>query len=225
MKKNILFFIILFYLIPFIKSYAQGSDVLSIYSILSGSSQHVSGKIPDELMQNNYKIECNTQFGAGIGITFRSFVTNSIALGIGIEYMQQGSEISLPIPDGNNEVMIGESKNFNKIHYISLPFNISLYPFRSLLNPYLLIGARINYFTYFDPDYPAYRLTLKPNDLNFSYQIGTGCEINFSKHLILLPQIRYNGDITDAIGSNSVTSNSLRFKNYSFDFLLGVKIR
>jgi hypothetical protein len=225
MKKNILFFAILLNLMPSIKTYAQGTDVLSIYSILSGSSQHVKGDIPNELKQHRYKLECTTQFGTGIGVTYKFYKTNFVTLGVGLEYMQQGSEISLPSPNSDYEVMIGESKNYDKIHYISVPMNINLYLYKNAYNPYLLFGARMNFSVYFDPDYPAYGLRLNTNPTTFSCQIGAGCELSINKFILLLPQIRYNNDLNYAVESNYGINNFPKFKNYSFDFLLGVKIR
>jgi hypothetical protein len=92
------------------------------------------------------------------------------------------------------------------------------------LNPFLLLGFRVNKCIGFDSDFNSFGFKLiNQNNTTYSYQIGIGSEIKINEYLTLLPQIRYNQDIINSLKVFSVMINDLKFTNYSWDFLLGVK--
>ncbi len=93
------------------------------------------------------------------------------------------------------------------------------------MNPYLLIGARINGSIYFDSEYNSFGFKLRnENEITYSMQFGAGCELHLIKDITFLPQIRFNYDLCNSLDAFSIMKNDLRFTNYSLDFLLGVKI-
>jgi hypothetical protein len=196
----------------------QPKDRFGVNLILTAAKQNISGILEYYEGYENFKFDSEYLHGLGIGVFYETYFNSSVSLSLNLEYIQRGTETYILIPNAI-EGYIDKGKVYNKIDYLSFPVCIKLILLKNEIQPHFLFGFRMDYAFSYDSDYLKYYYKDMEN-IVFGFVTGLGCEVKITEYLTLLPKIRYNVDF-----DNIIYKNNLKFRNSSFDFSMGVKIK
>ncbi|MFZ1081620.1 MAG: porin family protein [Candidatus Kryptoniota bacterium] len=136
-----------------------------------------------------------------------------------IQYTQKGMMEKLPVttdagPEGTGQFLtIGPSVN-----YLSIPLLAKVRFERGNITPYLIAGPRMDFLL--SKNGNGYDLVVNQfKTSEFGATFGVGVELTSILPVGALAEFRYNPSFDDALNNGSV-----KVRNRSFDFLLGVRL-
>jgi hypothetical protein len=211
-------------LLIFLKNqlFSQDSDRFGVNLIFSSSKQNIDNK---EIDANSYeKYETEYLYGFGIGIFKEFYIKENAALCFNIEYVQRGTEVYFPINDGMDEHAVNAIKTFTRLDNISIPIYAKVYLFKNDFRPFIIAGMQMDFmFSYssaYQDDY--YK---KSRVFVYGANFGAGCEVNITKHITLLPVIRYSMDFNDILDYNYNSVYRFNVRGKAMDLLIGLSLR
>jgi opacity protein-like surface antigen len=137
---------------------------------------------------------------------------------IELQYTQKGMTESIPIttesqPDGTGEFITKRPR----VDYLSIPILVKARFSTPVIVPYLVAGPRFDILLSMKGD--GFDVVVdKFKTSEFGATLGFGVEVTFWHPIGVLAEFRYNPSFGDAF-----SSNFLRVKNRSLDFLLGAR--
>jgi hypothetical protein len=232
MTKAYIFVLLFLIFISTSDLFSQASDMESMMPSPNKEESPINEKRKDrfgvnlilsETTSRNSNVDLNLSsfYGMGFGI-FYEFYRNSIfSSQINLEYIQKGNESLFKERSFPEHETI--YKAFNRMDYLSLPLFLIFPLYSKPFTQYLIAGVKFDYLVFLDSDYfEEYYQDL--NKLFFRGTLGIGIEFDWNRYISLSPSILYDYDFGDTILHKYYTED-FRYKNQSFIFSLGVKIK
>jgi hypothetical protein len=196
----------------------------SSFVVSSNSQETIKYGIKLALTSSNQKfeyrdlssIDLKRRIGFNAGIFIENVIESYYSIRGQLEYSQRGMGIELVRTTVNSPEGTDKYIDYHRVDYLSLPILIKIsYPTKSV-QPFLIVGPRIDYLIGynsigFQPVYDHLKTVV------IGSSIGVGIESTTLLQSDLMLELRYNFDHTDAYNTEL-----LNVRNNSFDLWLGV---
>jgi hypothetical protein len=155
--------------------------------------------------------------GFGAAVYAEWFNTTFFTVITQLELTQHGSIIDIYSTEDFGSRRIGLEGDYNRLHYLSAPILAKCTFTKMTVNPYLLIGPRIDYLLWYatdsrflDDTYRRFKRVL------LGGSAGIGCDSGTLLPITLVAEVRYNADF-----GNSYENPYSTIRKDSFDLWLG----
>ena len=213
MKTSIIFFVFLLC----IKSEIVYPQVLTDYGVKVAATSSTydwkvsySGQISPDLRRLS---------GLNISVFAEWFDNPYLTAVTQLEYSQRGTAEANQVPTSNNTITEIIAKN--RVDYLSVPIFAKFHPIRIFINPYILVGPRVDFLL--DKQLQDIGLKnlvydhLKKAVLGYSMALGIE-SVSFSEVRVNI-EARYNFDFI-----NSFHNDGIELHNNSYDLWFGVTL-
>jgi hypothetical protein len=166
---------------------------------------------------NLTNIETKRRVGFNVAIYAEWLNTPFISLVTQCEYAQRGMGMEFN-RTANSPDIIGTFIDYNRVDYLSIPIFVKLSLPVEPINPYLLLGPRIDFLLGYKSDESAFNAVYDGFSKTMTgASFAVGVDLNTLLPLAILIEARYNVDFKD-----SYSTQYLTVRNNSFDLWLGL---
>jgi hypothetical protein len=199
---------------------AQLYDRFGVNVIFSNSTQSIEGALDKIENFYNYKFETGKMYGVGLGIFYEVYKYKSFSVNLGLDFIQRGSEVYMPIyycsdVDGISD----EIKTSNRINYLSFGVYSKYLISKEYLKPRIVADLNIAYMLSYNTEYLK-RYFIDIETFVKGGGLGLEFELDINEYLSIYPMVMYEYDF-----SYAVDSKDWKFRNKSIDLYLGIKVQ
>jgi len=163
-------------------------------------------------------LETDNRLGVTAGVFLEGLASPFLSILAELRFTQKGMSWTIPIttetqPNGTGRFITMRTR----VSYVAVPILVRLRLPTDVVEPYILVGPRIDFLLSNGGD--GFEIVLdkfRKTELNTT--LGVGVEAPSILPVALMVEFRYNPSLND-----SYSSNFLRVRNRSFDFLVGVR--
>jgi hypothetical protein len=164
-------------------------------------------------------IETKSRVGFNVAIFAEWLNTPFISLVTQGEYTQRGMGMEFN-RTGNSPDIIGTSINYNRVDYLSIPVFVKLSLPVEPINPYLIVGPRIDFLLGYKSDEGTFNAVYDGFSKTMTgASFAVGLDLKTLLPLAILIEARYNVDFKD-----SYSTQYLTVRNNSFDIWIGIDL-
>jgi hypothetical protein len=171
---------------------------------------------PNSIISNS-DFDWKRKTGINAGLYIEWFNLPIVSFVTQIEYRQVGVGDKYIATNTSGEEMAA-TIDYGKVNYVSMPLLLKATLPSAIVNPYIVIGPRIDHLLnyssdhdIFDPIYERFEKTI------YGSSFGIGLETKYILPVTTLLEFRYDIDFTD-----SYSDEYLKVKNNSYEFCLGI---
>ena len=202
--KRVIPVILLFLLSGTIDVYCQLIESAGLKAGISLSNQSF------RFTHIDYSLETDLITGPGIAVFMESFRRKHLSFQLDLEFVAKGSEtntqsVTINHLDNDRIIVNKGDLNVSKFYYLSLSPMARYRIGKELINPYALLGPRLDYLLKYNTnsDYPLE----DQNSLILGLSAGVGVEFNI-KILGVFIEVQYQPDISSVTSKDPLLINN-----------------